>query len=376
LTPVAANHPAVGMVTMGFGNQYAGGAEHQAQLLAETLAWHGRRVVVYAPSASSRDMDAKHGVKLVRVPSLGFPGMRTATYLPMLTLSQLLPRSEHPPILHTHMAWLHALVPEFLQRLQKRRTIVKIACSGDDGDISSLRRSPLGRLVLGAILRADRIVALTPSIADEVLALGYPANRIREIPNGVLLPISAKPAPDLDHLTRPIVLFAGRLTEQKGIVPFIDTWPAIRESAPTATLVIAGGGELSAEVSERANRHDMQASIRLLGHRRDIDGVLAASDLVVIPSRSEGMSNVALQALASGRPVVGFDIPGVRDVVGYERATVPSGDFMALARLVSRVLGNPGLLNELAEVGHRHVARHFAIDRVASQYEELYDELA
>ena len=117
-------------------------------------------------------------------------------------------------------------------------------------------------------------------------------------------------------------------------------------------------------------------SVRLLGHRTDMDGLVAAADAVVLPSRSEGMSNVALQTLASRKPFFGFAIPGISEVVRHPAATVAVGDFAALAAALVDGLGNEALRDDIAWRGHEDVAREFAIERVATRYEELYDELA
>ena len=314
--------------------------------------------------------------RVVPVPALGVAHARTATYLPMLGLVQLAPGFEHPPILHTHMAWLHCSVPELVSRVTGARTVVKFACSGPDGDVRSLTRTRLGRLTLSLALTADRIVALTPAIREELHAVGYPSDQIRVIPNGVVLGRRSAPAPDLEALPHPRVLFAGRLTAQKGILPFLDAWATVHEALPSATLLVAGRGELADAVSRRAAAPDLGGSVRVLGHRTDMDALIATADAVVLPSRSEGMSNVALQTLASRTAFFGFDIPGISDVVRHPAATVPRGDFAALATALIGGLGNNGLLDDIAWRGHEDVVREFAIDRVATRYEELYDELS
>ena len=362
---------------MGFGPAYSGGAEQQAGLLATELARRGRRVIVYAPSSSvDRGSISHRNPRVVPVPALGLPHTRTATYLPMLGLVSLAPGFTHPEILHSHMAWLHCGVPELVSRVTGASTIVKFACSGPDGDVASLSSSRAGRAVLSMALKADRIVALTPSICDELLDVGYPSDQIRVIPNGVRLARGVAPAADLESLPRPRVLFAGRLTAQKGILPLLDAWAIVLEAISDATLLVAGRGDLIDAVAARAAAPDLAGSVHLLGHRTDMDALIAAADAVVLPSRSEGMSNVALQTLASRRAFFGFAIPGISEVVRHPSATVAPGDFAALASALVAGLQDESLLDDIAWRGHEDVAREFAIERVAARYEELYDELA
>lgn len=370
--------PAVGMVTMGFGARYLGGAEHQAELLANELGRRGRRILVYSPAVSiSPGSEAPQpNVRVIAVPCLGLRRTRAATFLPILGVMQVAPGFEHAAILHTHMAWYQALVPQLVKHLKGTRTVVKFACSGVDGELATLSRSRLGRLTLDAIRDADRVIALTDAVVSELRQAGFRTNRIRRIPNGVATNSPAQPALDLADLPGPIILFAGRLTEQKGILPFLDAWGRVIEAVDDATLVIAGAGPLDLEVRRRASQPDILGHVRVLGHRSDMASLLASAHAVVIPSRSEGMSNVALQALAMGRPVFGFEIPGVREVVGDGRALAPATDHEALAARLTVGLRSPALLQDLALAGSERVGHDYSIERVASLYEEVYDNLA
>jgi glycosyltransferase involved in cell wall biosynthesis len=290
---------------------------------------------------------------------------------------QLLAGPNRPDIVHTHMAWYHATVAEMAARLRNVRTLVKFACSGPDGEVSNLSRTWHGRLTLEAIRRADRVIALTDAVADELVEAGFDPSRIRRIPNGVDLPSSVpSPAPDLDNLDGPIVLFLGRLTAQKGILTFLESWAAVAGAVDNATLVIAGTGDHEAAMRARIQRSDLRGRVRYLGHRTDVPALIAAADAVVLPSRSEGMSNVALQALSLSTPVFGFAIPGVQELVASPLALAPPGDHKALGALLRDGLSAAALLRELGAAGKQRVESVYAIDRVAGQYADLYDELA
>jgi len=379
-TPTSTELPrsavAIGMVTMGYGPRYLGGAEHQAALLATELARRGRRIVLYAPSASTdAGRISTPNIRIIPVPSLGFPRTRTATYLPLLALLQNLPGLEHPAILHSHMAWYHAVVPQLARRLVGTRTVVKFACSGADGDIATLSRSALGRFALRRLFAADRVVALTPAVADELVRAGFPRTRVRLIPNGARMGEEAHE--DIRSLDRPgpTVLFAGRLTKQKGILEFLDAWHVVPNSVPNATLIIAGVGPLENAIRKRVALADIRGTVSMVGHQPQIGDLLQSTDAVVIPSRSEGMSNVALEALASSRPVFGFAIPGVEDVVVDRRALSEPGNHDNLAAKLASGLRSPALLDDLRLSGYERVRAQFSIERVGTLYEQLYAEL-
>jgi glycosyltransferase involved in cell wall biosynthesis len=134
----------------------------------------------------------------------------------------------------------------------------------------------------------------------------------------------------------PLAVSVGRLAQQKGQDVLVSAWPAIARTVPDARLVIIGDGPMRAELSRAASD-----GVDLLGERDDVVDWLRAADVVVQPSRWEGLSYVALEAIACGRSVVGTDVAGMRDVVGDAGAIVPVGDVDALAREVAARLGSP-----------------------------------
>jgi glycosyltransferase involved in cell wall biosynthesis len=158
-------------------------------------------------------------------------------------------------------------------------------------------------------------------------------------------------------------------------VQLLDVWPDVLAHVADATLVIAGDGPDMRTVRARVAERDLAGRVFVLGHRSDSDRLIAASDVLVLPSRSEGMSNVALQALALGKPVVGFAIPGVDELVGDGRVA-PAGDFAAFATHLGAVLSSAALRDDLGSTGRELVRTRYSIDEVAGQYGQLYDELA
>jgi glycosyltransferase involved in cell wall biosynthesis len=137
----------------------------------------------------------------------------------------------------------------------------------------------------------------------------------------------------------PLAVCVARLTHQKAQDVLLAAWPAIRASVPTATLVLVGdvfvGGGLDRERLERLATD----GVSFVGPRADIPDWMTAADVVVVPSRWEGMSYVVLEAMASGRSVVASDVGGAHEALGEEdgRAAgglVPPEDAAALAGAV------------------------------------------
>jgi len=144
----------------------------------------------------------------------------------------------------------------------------------------------------------------------------------------------------------PLAVCVARLTRQKGQDVLLAAWPAIRARVPTATLVIVGdvfaGGGLDREGLERLATD----GVSFVGPRTDIPDWMTAADVVVIPSRWEGMSYVMLEAMASGRSVVASDVGGAHEAIGEENGRaagglVPPEDAASLADAVITRLGDP-----------------------------------
>ncbi|GAA0924695.1 glycosyltransferase [Nonomuraea longicatena] len=141
-------------------------------------------------------------------------------------------------------------------------------------------------------------------------------------------------------LGAPLAVCVGRLTRQKGQDVLLDAWPAVRRRCPDAVLALVGDGDLRAALERVAG-----PGVVFAGPAADVRPWYAAADLVVLPSRWEGLPLIALEALASGRSVVGTDIPGLAEVLTPEvGALVPPDDTTALTAALARRLGHPPLV--------------------------------
>ncbi|MCU1450962.1 MAG: glycosyltransferase family 1 protein [Acidimicrobiales bacterium] len=158
---------------------------------------------------------------------------------------------------------------------------------------------------------------------------------------------------------RPTVVCVGRLTRQKGQDVLLDAWPVIAERVTGARLVLVGDVPPYGPIDVMGS-----ADILVTGHRADVHEWLAASDVVALPSRWEGMSYVMLEAMATARPVVAADVGGAREALDEHDgrragALVPAEDPRALAAaLVERLLDSETAEREGAEGARRAAADH------------------
>ncbi|MFJ9646756.1 glycosyltransferase [Streptomyces sp. NPDC004244] len=171
----------------------------------------------------------------------------------------------------------------------------------------------------------------------------------------------------------PLVVCVGRLCRQKGQDVLLRAWREVRGNLPEARLALVGDGP----DTERLRR-TAPPGVLFAGGAADIRPWLRAADLVVLPSRWEGMALAPLEAMACGRPVLVSDVSGARESLppGQGRlCLVPPEDPTALAKALGRLLAEPRLLAELGEQAQQHARTEFDVRRTTDAVTGLYHEL-
>jgi teichuronic acid biosynthesis glycosyltransferase TuaC len=246
-------------------------------------------------------------------------------------------------------------------------------------DINQLAKLPGPRRMLSwALPRAAQIVAVSKPLADEVCALGVSRDKVSVVMNGVDATLfyprdraAARAELGLSQ-TAKIALYVGNLKPEKGVSELARAWPTVARHVPEAELCVVGGGPLADDVKANAGER-----ARMLGpqpHDR-VPLWIAACDLLVLPSHSEGTPNVALEALASGRRIVATAVGGTPDLITSATlgALVPPKDVTALADALVMELRRPYDPAEVARLGARGgwaasaAALHAVLARVASR---------
>ncbi|MFD9453759.1 MULTISPECIES: glycosyltransferase [unclassified Streptomyces] len=181
------------------------------------------------------------------------------------------------------------------------------------------------------------------------------------------------PLPDGLRGGGPLAVCVGRLCPQKGQDILLRAWPELLGAVPEARLALVGDGP----DGERLRR-TAPPGVFFAGAAADIRPWLRAADLVVLPSRWEGMALAPLEAMACGRPVLVSDVSGARESLppGQGRlCLVPPEEPTALAKALGRLLTEPRLLAELGEQARQHARTDFDVRRTADAVTGLYHEL-
>jgi glycosyltransferase involved in cell wall biosynthesis len=220
-------------------------------------------------------------------------------------------------------------------------------------------------------------------------AAGLSPDKLVVIPNGVDVERFATAAPcRLESLgvtpPRRFIVYVGRIDVQKDVEALV-TEIYSPERFPEHDLVLVGDGP-QRQALERAVAQSASAErIHFAGYREDVAQIMAASDLLVLPSRWEGMPNVVLEAMAAARPVVATDVEGVAEALGplaadqvVGRAAKDSGNHewcAAFAEKMRVILADSQLAARLGRENQARVKPHFTHDAMVRAYERLYLDL-
>lgn len=172
----------------------------------------------------------------------------------------------------------------------------------------------------------------------------------------------------------PILGVAVRLSEQKGISYLLQAMPAVLVKHPDATLVIAGDGDLKAQLEAETETLNIADSVIFAGARKDIPELLQLFDIYVMPSLWEGLPMILLEAMAAGCPIIASDVGGNSSAVihGQTGMLVAAKDVSGLSDAVIRLLTQPELRAEFADNARQLFQRQFSAGSMTTRYEKLY----
>ncbi|GAA2234649.1 glycosyltransferase [Kitasatospora cystarginea] len=206
----------------------------------------------------------------------------------------------------------------------------------------------------------------------------------RVVPNGVdvrhhaLADRAARRAARMSlglDLDAPLAVCLGRLCRQKGQDVLLAAWPGVAERLPEARLALVGGGPDATALADLVRTLPDPSRVRLAGDVADPRPWLAAADLVVLPSRWEGMALAPLEAMATGRPVLLTDVPGARESLPpaqSARGLVPPENPTELARRLSESLDDLIECERIGVAAREHVIGRHDVRSMVGRVAELY----
>lgn len=343
------------------------GGQNQVFLTAKGMAARGHRVILACRSGGA--LESRAGAEGLDVRPIPFRGDLWPPAI--LALLRML-RRERPRVLVLHDP--HAVSAGLVAaRLAGGSRLVAVR------RVDFPLRGALSRWKYEA---CDRVIVVSGAIGRVVEDSGVDPARLRLVHEGV---------PDRSPQTggrkiletlgvppgAPVVGNVAALTGHKDHATLVEAFALLRPRAPEARLVIAGEGELRADLERLVGARGLQDRIIFAGFRRDLDRLLPAFSVFCLSSHLEGLGTSVLDAMAFGLPVVATAAGGIPEAVqdGVTGRVVPPRDPRALAGALAEVLGDEGHRQALAAAGRRRFLESFTDDRMVEATTGVIEEV-
>jgi len=178
-----------------------------------------------------------------------------------------------------------------------------------------------------------------------------------------------------------VAMFVGRLQMDKGLAEFVDAARHLKKKRSDVVFVMVGApdpGNIRSVPESNLSQWQSEGDVIFTGRREDVHHLMAAANTVVTPTYyREGLPRTLLEAAASGLPLIGTDMPGVREAISddYNGILIPTRNSNAISNAVERLADNPDLARKYGEASLDRARSEFDHRRVVGAYLKLYDEL-
>jgi glycosyltransferase involved in cell wall biosynthesis len=231
--------------------------------------------------------------------------------------------------------------------------------------------------------RVDRHVCVSRDVAQFwARRMKLPAANTLVIPNGVDIERQQIAAPvDWTSFGLPaharVLVCVGRVDAQKNTAWLVERAPQIMTALPGHHLIFVGDGPLREQLDQRVVELGLAERVRFVGWQPNVPAILAASELLLLPSRWEGMPNVVLEAMAAGKPVVATRAEGVCELLGPAAAlqAIAHDDEAGFVQAAMNLAGDAELGVVLGGQNQARATEHFSLATAVRQYEHLYESL-
>lgn len=356
----------------------ASGAEMQVERLAGMLVGLGHEVAVLTQRRDPQSLPFEiiNGISVHRVDFL----LSYWTHRDIGKQLRFLVRNRHTyDIIHSHQCFNHAVVSTVAAKWLGKKSVLKIACAGEVGDLEVFSKFKGFKRVLKVLHQTDALIAISTEIEKELCDYGFTAEHIYSIPNGVDTQEfqRSRPFPERSKI---IFLLIGRRTPQKGIdIAFKALRLLVQRGINDNRIELRLFGIDYPEYDYRSMAESLgvQSMVHFFPYKENIQEVYHAAHCLLLPSRAEGLSNVLLEAMSLELPVIATRISGTVDVVEPEKSgiLIDPENPEALAQAMERVIKNPEMACQLGKNARQKIKESFSLDEIALRYSKLYQNL-
>jgi glycosyltransferase involved in cell wall biosynthesis len=239
-------------------------------------------------------------------------------------------------------------------------------------DIFQAGKSKLIRWITKKMLISPkRIIALSTQLEKELTQWGIPASHIIVIPNGVNIN-QFKPT---DLPRNPIILYVGSMVESKGVHHLLEAFAQFVVDDPNYQLTFIGDGSLKNVLQERSKKLGISEKVNFLGSlpNDQVRNWMQQAKLFVLPSLSEGLGVVLLEAMACGTPCIGCSIGGIPDIITPEVGLlVPPGDIERITSALREIISDEKLWLKMSVNARRRIEENFSWQMVGDEINQVY----
>ncbi len=351
-----------------------GGQSNRILEECRCLATRGWDVLLSVPPGSELARRARTAGLAVDE-SVGYRSLTQALCRQEVSKFQRLVRNFQPDLIHLHGgrdSWIAALALALRPRPVILRTKHNVFPIVDHPG----NRWLYGRFFDGIVCISSAIVeqcAAKPYIAMEKLVLIPSACDVDRFRSAAAARCPRRQefgfAPE--HL---VIVMSGRFRPEKGHDVLLKAIPQVCAALPHARFLLLGAGSLQREIAAALERENLRDVVVVAGFRTDVPECLAAADIAVQPSRSEGLGTAVLEAAAAGLPIVATAVGGIPDIVvpGQTGLLVPPEDANALADALITLGRDPSLRKSLGEAARERVAHLFSLEMLAEKTDAYY----
>lgn len=365
------------------GDSAFGGGSRIILAIAVRAQRAGYGVDIFTTDARFQQACKEFGIRVVE-PGIIPRAIKPAhDLLSLLQLWRFLERERYD-VVHTHTSKA-GIIGRLAARISHASTVVHTMHGFAYRDTSPRLIKAAALLAEGLAGRWCHAVVTVATYQAEFLTSRkiLPTSRVLAIPNGVPDP-SPLPASARNRLRaqfgvksqETLLICHGRLAKMKGVDVLLDSIALLKQRGVTLVCLVVGEGPAREELELQTSILNISEQVRFIGFRDDVSDLLAAGDMVVLPSLREGLSIALLEAMATGTPIIATTIPGnVEAAPDGSALLVPPGDPELLAVAIDRVLGSPTRLHELARAARDRFESAYREESMTDAYLELYKRL-
>lgn len=230
-----------------------------------------------------------------------------------------------------------------------------------------------------AMKYATKVVPLSQQLMRDCKRMGVKDQKTLYIQNGVdLSEVEATATPERPNPEEKRIGFVGQMISRKNIFDILDIFDQLHAKHPNTRLVLLGDGDARVALEEHTKNLPSKNNIEFLGFRDDRLSLLKSFDLFVMTSTLEGIPRCLMEATAASIPVAAYNIPGIDQLIEHEKTGLlaPLGEKAELLGYWEKLLFDSEYATQLAENAKQFVYQHYSANRMATEYTELFDELA